>query len=171
MPIFQTRLSDWDPARPIVYVDLISRLLRCFRSVTGHEEFIGAIGTEVLRDISDRPDIREMDAQDPLPTHFHQKSYQYRGGRSGEGVLEATFAGSQLVNVRAQYFLVGWFGKRKAKKYTRNVLIPSLQIALGSPIERASDQARFSRNGIIVIARYVPGTRSVSTYLVDQRFA
>lgn len=164
-------LRNWDPAQPIEYLDLITRLLRSFRSVADQEQLIDIIGVKLFRDISYRPDIRQLDTQDPLPGHFDRKSYQYCDGRAGRGVLEVVFTDAQLVNVRAHYFLQGWRAKKKARRYLHEVLVPSLEIVLGRPSERAPHHVRFFWNGVLVVARYVAGTPSVSTYLVDEAFA
>jgi hypothetical protein len=169
--MFQNQLKDWDPADPIEYLALIARLLQSFRSVVDQEQLVEVIGATILRDISHRRDIAHMDAQDPLPPYFERKSYQYSDGRGGRGVLEVVFSDLKLVNVRAQYFLTGWFAKKKASRYLHEFLAPSLEIMLGPSIERAHHHVRFSRDGMFVIARYVSGTPSVSTYLVDEAFA
>ncbi len=166
----QIKLRDWDAAQPVQYLDLLTRLISSFCLVTRHEQLINVVGIGLLRDISNRRDVQQMDGQGALPDYFDRKSYQYCDGAGGRGVLEAVFSDSSLVNARVQYFMAGWSPKKKAIRYLNELLVPSLEIILGPPFERASHHVRFSRNGMVVIARYVTGTPSVSTYLIDEAF-
>ena len=85
-------------------------------------------------------------------------------------MIDIAFHNDELVNLRSQLFFKSWFAKKKARKYLRNVLIPSYQEMFGEPAEKGTDYSTFISSGLQGVARYVPGTISLSAYLTDERY-
>jgi hypothetical protein len=186
---------QYDPQMPLPYLELIGTVLGAFRTVISHGDLVNRVGTLRLTDITELPEWRAIAARDPLPIGFLQRVYQFRDAAVGRGVFDAVFRDSKLVNFRAQLFFGGWFGVRSARQFLRATLIPALKGQLGTEergdsavgmVERRvlalkgqlgteergdQDYCLFLKDRIRAVARYVPGTASVSTYLMDESYA
>lgn len=164
-------LSQFDPPDTLDYLQAVSLLTRAFPVVSSHGELLEQIGSARLTDVSNLPIFEQMDAAGPLPADYSQRAYQFADNARGRGILEAAFHQSQLVNVRLQLFLRGWFARSKARKYLIEELVPSMEVMFGPAQEATRHHAVFRNRGLVALARYVPGTPSVSTYLMHEDYA
>jgi hypothetical protein len=162
---------NYDPPEYLGYLDLVNTVARGFRKVASAEELIAILDARRPTDITDVPEIQSMEAAQPLPASFTQRVYQFRDRTLGHGVMDAAFHDGELVNIRAQLIFAGWFGTWRARRFLRDALVPVLCEVFGSPSEQTLDFSVFCSSGLIAVARYVPGTPSVSAALTDDRFA
>jgi len=164
-------MSQFDPPGTLEYLRALSLITRAFPVVSSHEELVETIGPSRLTDVSHLSVFQQMDTADPLPSDYSQRIYQFVDLARGRGILEVAFHQGQLVNVRTQLFLRGWLAKSKARKYLVEVLVPSIEIMFGPAQETTQHHAAFRNRGLVALARYVPGTPSVSTYLMHEDYA
>lgn len=164
-------MSQFDPPGTLDYLAALSLLTRAFPIASSHGQLLETVGSSYVTDVSDLPVFQQMEAADPLPSGYSQRIYQFVDAARGRGILEAAFHLNQLVNVRIQLFFQGWFAKSKARKYLVEELVPSLELKFGPAQETTQHHAAFRKRGLVVVARYVPGTPSVSTYLMHEDYA
>jgi len=162
--------KDYDPPGSLSFLELINSSFNFFREANSFEDFVHRIGPQNLADVTELPEFKLMEVADPLPPGFLQRVYQFLDPNLGRGVIDIAFHNDELVNLRSQLFFKGWFAKKKARKYLRNVLIPSYQEMFGEPAEKGTDYSTFISSGLQGVARYVPGTISLSAYLTDERY-
>ena len=160
-----------DPPGSLSYLWLLDTVFSAFRELSSHEQLVQRLGPANLTERTDVPELQLIEAVMPLPPAHVQRTYQFRDASHGRGVMDAAFHGAQLVNLRTQLFFGGWFPKLKARKYLDQVLIPWYRSKLGEPSERQAEYSLFKSASLIGVARYVPGTPSVSAHLTDQHYA
>ena len=164
-------ISEFDAQETLDYLLLLSLVVRAFPVAACHDELVEALGASRLTDVSDLPIFRQMDAADPLPPGYTQRVYQFRDSSLGRGIVDAAFHGRLLVNVRAQLFVQGWFANFRARRYLAKTLIPSTELFFGPAVERSAHHSVFRNRGLVVVTRYLPGSSSVSTYLMHEDYA
>ena len=160
-----------DPPKSLSYEKLVTSLFMLFSGASSHDEVVAKIGPDKLTDISMQPQFLALNAISPLPPGHVQRSYQFKDMELGRGILEVVFEGNAIVNVKAQLLLEGWLAKRKAKTYFREHLAGLCKSQLGQPVEEDADCCVFRPPGHVGVARYIPGTSSVSAWLTDERYA
>jgi len=111
-----------------------------------------------------------MELAAPLPLDFDRHVYSFRDSKVRRGVFDVVFHGDQLVNFRAQLFFTGRLSRSKAQKYLKRELVPLLDEILGTPIETSAGLWIYRCNGLVIVARQVCGTDSISTYITDQAY-
>ena len=160
------------PEVPLDYIALLNKSFENYRRVTSHEDFEMMIGRGKILNVSHFPQYVVMSSLDPLPPEFKERIYHFRDETGGNGVMDATFEGTSLVNIRAQLFFEGFAAKRKAKKYLYNPLLPAFRLLFGLPNEDDPNGIIFTfrSKGIKGTATYLRGTLSVSFYLVDEKY-
>ena len=149
---------------------MIANAFRFYAEVAGFDDFLAKVGAGTLRDATQLPVYQQMELMDPLPPGFTRKTFHFRDERFGKGDLEVVFKEERLVNLRPQLFLRGFFGISKAKKFLRRNLVPLMETIFGAALERSSSHFVFRKSGIYGTARWVPGSPSVSTGLIDEEF-
>jgi hypothetical protein len=164
-------LRDYDSAKPLEYLSLVGILAGAFREITSHGDLMSRLGEESLTDITNLPVVQLMEAAFALPPGFDQRVYQFRDATFGRGVFDAAFHEVELVNMRAQLFFQSWFAFSNARNYLHEFLVPMLQRIFGEPSDQSPDHWVFRLNGLVGVARLVPGTTSVSSTLTDERFS
>ena len=162
--------SKYDPRQPCDYLHLLRDVFRAFSEVASHEELVQRLGVDLLADVSELPEWKQLDQADPLPPGFSQRIYQFRHQALGRGPLEAVFHDSTLVNVRIQLVFSGWFAKSRAKRYYREILAPNFKELLGPASDEGPYFCSFTKSGLVALTRYVPETPSVSSYFTDKRY-
>ena len=162
---------DYDPPEPLAYLELIKTIARAYREVTSPENLVARLGAERLTDITNVPEIMFIEAATGPPPGFEQHVYQFCDARFGRGNFDVAFHGSELVNARMQLCFQGWFGKRTARKYLHDALVPLFWESFGPPSGESADTWVFKLNGLIGVARYVHGTKTISSWLTEERFA
>jgi len=159
------------PDEALDYISLFRTSYEGYREVETHEEYVLRIGKEKLLDVSQYPQYLMMEMADPLPPEFERQIYHFKEKSNRGGVIDVVFKDRTLANIRAQLFFKGLFAKKKAKKYLLNSMIPTFKSIFGKPYNSNTDNYYFKFSGIIGTACYVPGTPSVSFYLVDEKYA
>jgi hypothetical protein len=159
------------PDEALDYLSLIRKSYDGYRDIRSHEEYVLMIGNEKILDVSHFPQYLMMEATDPLPPGFERRMYHFKDKSYGSGIMDVVFKDNALANIRAQLFFRGFFAKRKAKKYLLNNMLPAFKLIFGEPYESNPDNYYFKSSGIIGTACYVPGTPSVSFYLIDEKYA
>jgi hypothetical protein len=163
--------QDELPDEALDYLSLLKKSYDGYRDIRSHEEYVLMIGKEKILDVSHFPQYLIMESADPLSPGFETRIYHFKEKRYGGGVMDVVFKDNALANIRAQLFFRGFFAKRKAKKYLRNVMLPEFKSIFGEPYDSNPDNYYFKSSGIIGTACYVPGTPSVSFYLIDEKYA
>jgi hypothetical protein len=164
--------EDYDPQEALDYLTLVKTLARVFREVTSFTDLVGKLGEESLTDVTQVPWVQSMEsARGPLPPGFTERVYQFRDPRLGRGIMDASFHDDECVNMRAQLYFDGWFGRSKARKYLHEVLLPLFQGIFGRPFEETSDGYVFNASGLLCVVRHVPSPPYVSVWLTEERFA
>jgi len=162
--------KDYAPPGTLPYMTLVAMLLTEFRDISSQNELLEKVGRDSLTDVTDHPEIQMMDGAFPLPPGFDQRTYLFRDPVLGFGAVDAAFGINGLANARAQLFFSGFFARSKARKYLREVLAPLFREVLGPPADTDHDLLMFSGTGLVGVARYVPGTPSVSAAVTDKRY-
>jgi hypothetical protein len=160
-----------DPSGSLSYLWLLDTVFSAFRELSSHEQLVQRLGPANLSELTDVPELQVIEAVLPLLPGHVQRTYQFRDASLGRGVMDAVFHRAQLVNLRAQLFFRGWFPKSKGRKYLDDVLVPWYRRKLGEPSEQHAEYSLFKSAGLVGVARYVPGTPSVSAHLTDQHYA
>lgn len=159
------------PDEALDYLSLMRKTYKAYHNIKSHEEYVLMIGKEKILDVSHFPQYLMMEAADPLPPGFERRMYHFREKSIGGGIMDVVFKGNVLANIRAQLFFRGFFAKKKAKKYLRNTMLPVFKSIFGEPYDSNPDNYWFKSSGVIGTACYVPGTPSVSFYLIDEKYA
>ncbi len=159
------------PDEALDYLTLIRKSYTGYHDIKSHDEYVSILGKEKILDVSHFPQYLMMEAADPLPPGFERRMYHFKEKSIGGGIMDVVFKGNSLANIRAQLFFRGFFAKRNAKKYLRNTMLPAFKSIFGEPYDSNSDNYWFKSSGIIGTACYVPGTSSVSIYLIDEKNA
>jgi len=157
-----------DPSGSLSYLWLLDTVFNAFRELSSHVQLVQRLGPANLTEV---PGSQLIEAVLPLPPGHVQRTYQFRDASLGRGVVDAAFHVTELVNLRAQLFFRGWFPNAKARKYLDQVLVPWYRRKLGEPWQQHPDYCLFNSAGLVGVARFVPGTPSVSAYLTDQHYA
>jgi hypothetical protein len=163
--------QDGLPNEVLDYLSLLRKSYNAYRDIRSHEEYVLMIGKEKLLDVSHFPQYLMMESSDPLPPGFERRMYHFKEKTYGGGILDVVFKDNALANIRAQLFFRGFFAKTKGKKYLRNIMLPAFKSIFGEPCDSNPDNYYFKSSGIIGTACYVPGTPSVSFYLIDEKYA
>ena len=159
------------PDEDLDYLSLMRKIYNAYHNIKSHEEYVLMIGKEKILDVSHFPQYLLMEAADPLPPGFERRMYHFKEKSIGGGIMDVVFKGTVLANIRAQLFFRGFFANKKAKKYLRNTMLPAFKLIFGEPYDSNPDNYWFKSSGIIGTACYVPGTSSVSFYLIDEKYA
>jgi hypothetical protein len=162
---------DGLPDEALDYLSLLRKSYEGYFNIGSHEEYVLTIGKEKILDVSQFPQYLMMESAEPLPPGFEGRMYHFKEKTYGGGILDVVFKDNALANIRAQLFFKGFFAKIKAKKYLRNIMLPAFKSIFGEPYDSNPDNYYFKSSGIIGTACYVPGTPSVSFYLIDEKYA
>jgi hypothetical protein len=163
--------QDGFPDKALDYLSLIRKSYDGFRDIGSHDEYVLMIGKEKILDVSYFPQYLMMEAADPLPPRFERRMYHFKEKSIGGGIMDVVFKSNLLANIRVQLFFRGFFAKKKANKYLRNTILPAFKSIFGEPYDSNPDNYWFKSSGIIGTACYVPGTPSLSLYLIDEKYA
>ena len=165
------KIQNGLPDEAIDYLSLVIKLYKNYREIRSHEEYITTIGRDKIKDVSNYPQYIMMEVADPLPPGFERRVYHFKDKSHGGGVMDVVFKENALANIRAQLFFRGLFAKKEAKKYLLNSMLPTFKSIFGEPYQSDPDNYYFKLSGIIATACYVPGTPSVSFYLINEKYA
>lgn len=159
------------PNESLDYLSLLRISYDKYRDIKSHEEYVSIIGKDEILDVSEFPQYLMLESADPLPSGFERRMYHFKENTHGNGIMDVVFKNNALTNIRAQLFFRGFLAKIKAKKYLRNIMLPAFKSIFGEPYDSNSENYYFKSSGIIGVACYVPGTTSVSFYLIDEKYA
>jgi hypothetical protein len=163
--------QDGLPNEVLDYSSLLRKSYDEYCNIGSHEEYVLIIGKEKLLDVSHFPQYLMMESIDILPQGFERRMYHFKDKKYGGGIMDVVFKDNALANIRAQLFFKGFLAKRKAKKYLCNIMLPVFKSIFGEPYDNNPNNYYFKSSGIIGTACYVPGTTSVSFYLIDEKYA
>jgi hypothetical protein len=76
---------NYDPAKPLEYLELVKTLGRVYRDVASHRDLVAILGEERLTDITEVPKIMFMEAATGPPPGFEQRVYQFCDARFESG--------------------------------------------------------------------------------------
>ena len=152
------------------YLGFVTVVARSYRQVRFHQQLLARCPALSFTDVTNDPTYAAMEAADTLAPGFERRVYEFLVSNRERGVVDVVFKGSELVNVRAQFFFEGPDGVARARAFALSRLPPLLQSLFGDARYQVNGSPLYLAEGVAAFARHVPGTPSVSVWVMDDRY-
>lgn len=151
------------------FLTLVGEALTAYHRVHSHGDILHLRGWTGVKDVTASAKYRVLVELDPQPPGFELRMYEFLPFPDQTAVIDVVFKGPELVNIRAQLFF-SRIGSTAARRFYSDDLLPQMNSLFGHPTRADDDSAIYTRDRVVGVARFVPGTESVSVYLIDERY-
>ena len=151
------------------FLTLVGEALTAYHRVHSHGDILHLRAWTGVKDVTASAKYRVLVELDPQPPGFELRIYEFLPFPDQTAVIDVVFKGPELVNIRAQLFF-SRSGSTAARRFYSDDLLPQMNSLFGHPTRADDDSAIYTRDRVVGVARFVPGTESVSVWLTDERY-